>query len=63
MAMEEKGKGDERWDGAIANLLETSHSLESLKKLLLKKSVFVDDDSFAKASLSSEQARTIKVAA
>ncbi|KAH7571319.1 hypothetical protein JRO89_XS04G0022000 [Xanthoceras sorbifolium] len=34
---------------------------DSLQKLLLRKAVFVDEDTFAKASLSSEQARTIKV--
>ena len=59
--MEDKGKGNERWNGAIANLVETSSNLESLQKLLLKKAVFVDEETFAKASLSSEQARTIKV--
>lgn len=36
-------------------------NLESLQKLLLKKAVFVDEETFAKASLSSEQARIIKV--
>uniref|UniRef100_A0A7N0TWL4 Tropomyosin n=1 Tax=Kalanchoe fedtschenkoi TaxID=63787 RepID=A0A7N0TWL4_KALFE len=61
--MEEKGKGKggERWSGAIANLSEMNSNLDSLQKLLLKKAVFVDDDTFTKASLTSEQARTIKV--
>ncbi|MCE0481220.1 hypothetical protein HAX54_038797 [Datura stramonium] len=60
--MDEKGKGgSERWNAAIGNLSEMSSNLESLQKLLLKKAVFVDDDTFAKASLTSEQARTIKV--
>ncbi|KAF3435014.1 hypothetical protein FNV43_RR22101 [Rhamnella rubrinervis] len=36
-------------------------NLESLQKLLLKKAVFVDEETFSKASLISEQARTIKV--
>ncbi|KDO40739.1 hypothetical protein CISIN_1g031305mg [Citrus sinensis] len=58
----QKMKGsEERWRGAIANLTEMSSNLESLQSLLLKKAVFVDDDTFAKASLSSEQSRTIKV--
>ncbi|XP_031283381.1 uncharacterized protein LOC116142068 [Pistacia vera] len=58
----EKNKGsEERWRGAIANLTEMSSNLESLQKLLLKKAVFVDEETFTKASLSSEQARTIKV--
>lgn len=58
----QKMKGsEERWRGAIANLMEMSSNLESLQSLLLKKAVFVDDDTFAKASLSSEQSRTIKV--
>uniref|UniRef100_A0A7C8YYX2 Uncharacterized protein n=1 Tax=Opuntia streptacantha TaxID=393608 RepID=A0A7C8YYX2_OPUST len=58
---EEKGKGNERWNAAIANLTEMSGNLESLQKLLLKKAVFVDEETFSKASLISEQARTIKV--
>ncbi|KAL0335125.1 UNVERIFIED_CONTAM: hypothetical protein Sradi_4724400 [Sesamum radiatum] len=57
----EKGKGSERWTAAIANLTEMSSNLDSLQKLLVKKAVYVDDETFAKASLSSEQARTIKV--
>ncbi|KAL2455668.1 hypothetical protein Adt_47170 [Abeliophyllum distichum] len=57
----EKGKGGERWTAAIANITEMASNLESLKKLLTKKAVYVDDETFAKASLSSEQARTIKV--
>ncbi|KAL9688373.1 hypothetical protein QQ045_032794 [Rhodiola kirilowii] len=35
-------------------------NLELLQKLLLKKAVFVDDETFNKASLTSDQARTIK---
>ncbi|XP_075494166.1 uncharacterized protein LOC142531792 [Primulina tabacum] len=65
MAMEErekeKGKGGERWTAAISNLAEMSSNLDSLQKLLIKKAVYVDDENFAKASLCSEQARTIKV--
>lgn len=57
----EKGKGDERWASAIANLTEMSSGLDSLQKLLINKAVYVDDETFAAASLSSEQARTIKV--
>ncbi|KAH7867229.1 hypothetical protein Vadar_030677 [Vaccinium darrowii] len=56
----EKGKGGERWNAAIANLSEMATNLESLQKLLVKKAVYVDDETFAKASLSSDQARTIK---
>lgn len=59
--MEDKGKGSERFGGAIANLTEMALNLESLQKLLLKKAVFVDEETFTKASLCSEQARTIKV--
>ncbi|XP_061350386.1 uncharacterized protein LOC133295561 [Gastrolobium bilobum] len=58
--MEEKNKG-ERWSGAMTNLTEMGSNLESLQKLLLTKAVFVDDDTFSKASLTAEQARTIKV--
>ncbi|KAL8540573.1 hypothetical protein ACS0TY_001994 [Phlomoides rotata] len=57
----DKGKGAERWTAAIANLTETASNLDSLQKLLIKKAVYVDDETFAKASLSSEQARAIKV--
>ncbi|KAJ7946717.1 hypothetical protein O6P43_031607 [Quillaja saponaria] len=59
--MEEKGKGSERWSGAITNFTEMASNLESLQKLLLKKAVFVDDETFAKASITAEQARTIKI--
>ncbi|KAJ4821773.1 hypothetical protein Tsubulata_048207 [Turnera subulata] len=56
-----RGNSEERWKGAIVNLTEMASNLDSLQKLLLKKAVFVDEETFAKASLSSEQARTIKV--
>ncbi|XP_028800772.1 uncharacterized protein LOC114756031 [Neltuma alba] len=59
--MDEKGKGSERWSGAITNLTEMSSNLDSLQKLLLKKAVFVDEDTFTRASLTAEQSRTIKV--
>ncbi|KAF7842594.1 uncharacterized protein G2W53_004892 [Senna tora] len=59
--MEERGRGSERWSGATTNLTEMASNLESLQKLLLKKAVFVDDETFARASLTAEQARTIKV--
>ncbi|GAU34135.1 hypothetical protein TSUD_66140 [Trifolium subterraneum] len=58
--MDEKDKG-ERWNGAMTNLSEMSSNLESLQKLLLTKAVFVDDDTFSKASLAADQARTIKL--
>ncbi|GAB2225238.1 hypothetical protein Droror1_Dr00006029 [Drosera rotundifolia] len=67
MKAEEIGKANnttnvnERWSAAISNLTETTANLESLQKLLLKKAVFVDGDTFARASLASDQARTIKV--
>ncbi|KAE8671194.1 Pumilio 7 isoform 1 [Hibiscus syriacus] len=62
MAQETEGKASgERWAGALANLSEMASNLDSLQKLLLKKSVFVEEDTFSKASLTSEQARTIKV--
>ncbi|XP_027106288.1 uncharacterized protein LOC113763942 [Coffea eugenioides] len=57
----EKAKGSERWTAAITNLSEIAANLDSLQKLLMKKAVYVDEETFAKASLSSEQARTIKV--
>ncbi|XP_077211312.1 tropomyosin [Tasmannia lanceolata] len=60
MDMEETGKGSERWRTAILNLSEMGTNLDSLQKLLMKKAVFVDEDTFSKASLTSEQARTIK---
>ncbi|KAK9071035.1 hypothetical protein SSX86_009603 [Deinandra increscens subsp. villosa] len=57
--MEEKG--NERWSAAIANLSEISNNLHSLQNLLNTKAVFVDEETFNKASLTSDQARTIKV--
>lgn len=59
--MEEKGKGSERWTASIANLSEMAANLDSLQKLLVKKAVYVDEDTYSKAYLTSEQARTIKV--
>ena len=59
--MEDKGKGTDRWSGAVANITEMASNLESLQKILVKKAVYVDDETFARASLCSEQARTIKV--
>ncbi|KAF5731948.1 hypothetical protein HS088_TW18G00635 [Tripterygium wilfordii] len=62
MEDKEKGKGsEERWSGAIVNLTEMASNLDSLQKLLLKKAVFVDEETFSKASLTAEQARNIKV--
>ncbi|CAL9072058.1 unnamed protein product [Musa hybrid cultivar] len=49
--MAEKGGGDS----------EIGANPDSMQKLLAKKAVFVDEETFAKASLISEQARTIKV--
>ncbi|GFY89144.1 hypothetical protein Acr_06g0010840 [Actinidia rufa] len=57
---DEKGKGSERWRAATGNLSEMAANLDSLQKLLVKKAVYIDQETFAKASLSSEQARTIK---
>ncbi|KAI3774574.1 hypothetical protein L1987_49133 [Smallanthus sonchifolius] len=57
--MEEKG--NERWSAAIANLSEISNNLDSLHDILNKKAVYVDEETFNKASLTSDQARTIKV--
>lgn len=61
MEEREKAKGAERWTTAISNLTEMASNLDSLQKLLINKAVYVDDETFAKASLSSEQARSIKV--
>ncbi|XP_026659286.2 uncharacterized protein LOC103704198 isoform X2 [Phoenix dactylifera] len=60
MAEKGGGGGGERWKAAIVNVTEMGANLESLQKLLAKKAVFVDDDTFAKASLTADQARTIK---
>ncbi|KVH93423.1 uncharacterized protein LOC112517039 [Cynara cardunculus var. scolymus] len=63
MLMEEReqGRGNERWSAAIANLSEISNNLDSLGNILIKKAVYVDEDTFNKASLTSDQARNIKV--
>nr|KYP61142.1 hypothetical protein KK1_023567 [Cajanus cajan] len=58
--MGEREKG-ERWSGAMTNLTEMASNLESLQKLLLTKAVFVDDDTFSKASVAADQARTINL--
>ncbi|RRT49783.1 hypothetical protein B296_00046012 [Ensete ventricosum] len=49
------------WKAAMVNLSEMGPNLDSMQKLLAKKAVFVDEETFAKGSLISEQARTIKV--
>ncbi|XP_013628334.1 PREDICTED: myosin heavy chain, muscle [Brassica oleracea var. oleracea] len=60
--MEEQiGGSEDRWKGSLENITEMASNLDSLQKLLLKKAVFVEEDTFARASLVSEQARTIKV--
>ncbi|GAA0165974.1 hypothetical protein LIER_21239 [Lithospermum erythrorhizon] len=56
----ENERNTERWRTALANLTETSSNLDSLENLLMKKSVFVDDQSFSRAQVCTQQARTIK---
>lgn len=53
-------QSSERWKAAILNLSEMNTNLDSLQKTLLKKAVFLDQETFSKASLCSDQARTIK---
>lgn len=60
---EEDEKAGERWRDAILNLSDAGLNIDSLQKLVMKKAVFVDDDTYVKASVASEQARTIKVLA
>lgn len=62
LPMEEQiGGSEDRWKGSLENITEMASNLDSLQKLLLKKAVFVEEDTFARASLVSDQARTIKV--
>ncbi|URD71945.1 hypothetical protein MUK42_25843 [Musa troglodytarum] len=56
----EGGGGGERWKAALVNLSEMGTNVESLQKILVKKAVFVDEETSAKSSLTSEQARTIE---
>lgn len=59
--MAEKEKtGGERWKMALVNLSEMGTTLESLQTILAKKAVFVDNDTFSKATIISEQTRNIK---
>ncbi|XP_042503214.1 uncharacterized protein LOC122080330 isoform X2 [Macadamia integrifolia] len=58
--MEDKGNANEGWKASLVNLREMAANLDSLQKLIVKKAIFVDEETFAKASLSSEQARIIK---
>jgi hypothetical protein len=55
------GGGGERWKAAMGNLTEMETNLDSLQKFLSKKAVFVEEETFSRASLASEQARSIKV--
>lgn len=59
--MEDSSRGSERWSAAIANISEISNNLDSLENILINKAVYVNQDTFNKASLTSDQARTIKV--
>ncbi|GER26541.1 unnamed protein product, partial [Striga asiatica] len=59
--LKDKEKEGERWTAEISNLTEISENIDSLQRLLIKKAVYVDGETFAKASLSSEQSRTIKL--
>ncbi|KAF2615600.1 hypothetical protein F2Q70_00010891 [Brassica cretica] len=61
MEEEQIGGSEDRWKGSLENITEMASNLDSLQKLLLKKAVFVEEDTFARASLVSEQARAIKV--
>lgn len=54
-------ESNERWNAAMANITGMSNNLQSLQSLLVNKAVYVDDDTFFKASLTSQQARTIKI--
>ncbi|CAH8303853.1 unnamed protein product [Eruca vesicaria subsp. sativa] len=56
-----RGSSEDRWKGSLENITETASNLDSLQKLLLQKAVFVEEDTFSRASLVPEQARTIKV--
>ncbi|CAA7387763.1 unnamed protein product [Spirodela intermedia] len=58
--MGEQEKLGERWRAAIMNLSEMGGNLDSLQRLVMKKAEFVDEETYAKASLISEQARIIK---
>ncbi|VFQ61439.1 unnamed protein product [Cuscuta campestris] len=59
--MDEMSKGSDGWTAAISNISEIAVDLDSLQKLIVKKAVYVNEDTYAKAHLTSEQARTIKV--
>lgn len=59
--MGEQEKLGERWRAAVVNLSEMGGNLDSLQRLVMKKAEFVDEETYAKASLISEQARIIKV--
>lgn len=61
MERRQEVESNERWNAAMANITGMSNNLQSLQNLLLNKAVYVDDDTFFKASLTSQQARTIKV--
>ncbi|KAJ4973089.1 hypothetical protein NE237_006263 [Protea cynaroides] len=58
--MGDRRKGNERWKTSLENLSGMGTNLDSLQKIITKKAVYVDEETFAKASLSSEQARSIK---
>lgn len=61
MERRQEVESNERWNAAMANINGMSNNLQSLQNLLVNKAVYVDDDTFFKASLTSQQARTIKV--
>lgn len=49
----------DRFTAALANVTELGQSVESLQ-LMLGKAVYLDEDAFANASVTSKQMRTVK---
>ncbi|KAH7280972.1 hypothetical protein KP509_36G023200 [Ceratopteris richardii] len=51
--------GLERWNAAIANMGEIQNGIDMLQRLLLKQTIYKDEEAFAIASSNANQARHI----
>ena len=61
-AMESGGGGAaDRWSASVSNVCEIQSAFDMLQRLLLKQTVYKDEEAFAHASSSANQARHIMV--
>lgn len=57
--MESGGGGSERWNAAVSNINEIESGVNMLQRLLLKQTVYKDEETFSQVASSANQARHI----